>query len=77
MASLLCRVGEARIGDAMRLILIACAAMLSGCASLEGLLDNRVSCTLDGKQALYSSMYGPIGVTSKVSDSDSGVICKR
>ena len=61
----------------MKLILIACAAMLSGCASLDGLLDNRVSCTLDGKQALYSSLYGPIGVTSKVSGADSEAICKR
>ncbi len=61
----------------IRLLFALALVSLTGCASLDGMLDNRVSCTLDGKQALYSSMYGPIGVTSKVSDSDSGVICKR
>lgn len=49
---------------------------LSGCASLDGMLENRVSCTLDGKQALYSSMYGPVGITSMVSDGDSAAICR-
>lgn len=58
------------------ILLAGMVLALSGCASLDGMLENRVSCTLDKKQALYSSMYGPIGVTSLVSDSDSAAICR-
>lgn len=49
---------------------------LSGCAQLE-MLDNRVSCTVGGDQAYVNSMYGPLGVTSKISQKDSENICGK
>lgn len=57
------------------LLLLPILALLGGCSTLDKVLENRVSCTLDRKQALYSSMYGPIGITSKVSEGDSTTIC--
>lgn len=58
-------------------ILALMASFLTGCASLGSMdLSNRVSCTLDGKQALVNSMYGPLGVTSKVAAADGKVLCK-
>lgn len=44
--------------------------LMSGCSTLAGKLDNRVSCTLAGDKMLYSSMYGPIGITSEVAAAD-------
>ena len=53
---------------------------LTGCSTTAagkiGMLDNRVSCTLDGKHMLFSSMYGPVGVTAKVEDADGIGVCK-
>lgn len=61
----------------MKTLLIATSMIvLSGCSTFNPeLLDNRVSCTLGRDTALYSSMYGPIGITSKVSQKDSPIIC--
>lgn len=63
------------------LIGILGAFSLSGCSTTAagkiGMLDNRVSCTLDGKHMLFSSMYGPVGVTAKVEDADGSVICSK
>lgn len=61
--------------------LIVLAFLFSGCASSTagkiGMLDNRVSCTLDGKHMLFSSMYGPVGITAKVEEADGKVICSK
>lgn len=55
---------------------LAAAALLSGCGSLPtDMLANRVSCTLDRKEGLVSSMYGAIGITSKVYAADAAVMC--
>ena len=51
------------------LVLVAAAIQLSGCA-VDGQLQNRVSTTLGCDQALYTSMYGPIGITSKIDGRD-------
>lgn len=61
----------------MRIALILLALSLGGCSSLKGTFENRISCTLDGQKALISSMYGPIGITSKVADGDAQVACKK
>jgi hypothetical protein len=60
----------------MKIAVILAAALLSGC-STANLLTNRVACTVDGKQAHYVSLYGPLGIASKVDESDAAVICKR
>ena len=57
--------------------LFAMALAASGCASLEGKLDNRVVCTLAGDKAYALSEYGPISVGSRVADEDRQVICKK
>ena len=59
-----------------KLLPLAMLALLSGCSTLE-MLDNRVSCTVDGGQAYVNSMYGPFGVTSKIAEKDGVVICKK
>ena len=54
------------------------AAFLTGCASLPSVdLSNRLSCTLDKKQAFINSMYGPLGVTSKVAAADGKALCAK
>lgn len=50
-------------------------ALLSGCATFEGQLENRVTCTVAKDKALYVSMYGPIGIASKVAEQDAAVLC--
>ena len=60
-----------------RFALLACLLALSGCGTLDGKLDNRMSCTLARDAALYSSMYGRIGFTSYVNDEDGKAACAR
>jgi hypothetical protein len=56
---------------------IALAALaLSGCASLDKQLANRIACTADGKGVLIASMYGPLGVASKADTDDAAAIIK-
>jgi starvation-inducible outer membrane lipoprotein len=54
----------------------ALAAMLAGCSSSPKWLENRAVCTVDGKEAHTISKWGPIGIGSKLADSDAKVICK-
>jgi hypothetical protein len=49
---------------------------LSGCAQLSK-LENRVACTPDGKEMLYASMYGPIGIASRVDAKDAKALCAK
>jgi hypothetical protein len=49
---------------------------LSGCGTVpEALFSNRVSCTVAKDGAMYVSMYGPIGIASKIEQIDADVIC--
>ena len=59
----------------MKTAFILAAFLLSGCSTTE-LLANRVTCTVDGKQAHVVSLYGPLGIASKVDPADAAVICK-
>jgi aromatic ring-opening dioxygenase LigB subunit len=56
--------------------LILLSLMLTGCGTnpLAGKFTNRVSMTLGGDEAHVSSMYGPIGITSKVDPKDAEVL---
>lgn len=61
----------------MKIILIALFAVLaSGCASLDGKLENRLACSV-AKDKLYAiSEYGPVGLSATLSDKDRAVVCK-
>jgi hypothetical protein len=56
--------------------LLLTLASLAGCATSPA-LDNMASCTLAGDAMLVSSMYGPVGVTSKIRAADAAVACKK
>ena len=60
-----------------KMLLIVCVVALSGCASISEQLENRAVCTVSKDQAFVISMYGPIGIASKLSDKDSPVICPK
>lgn len=48
---------------------------LTGCGTLDGKLQNRLACAVAGDQLFVISEYGPIGISSKISDKDRAVIC--
>lgn len=43
---------------------------LSGCGTLDGKLQNRITHTLDCKRAFVASLWGPVGVTSEIDKAD-------
>ena len=59
----------------MKRIVLLCA-LLTGCGTnpFKGEFTNRVSMTLGGDEAHISSMYGPLGITSKVDPKDVEVL---
>lgn len=59
----------------MKTTLILAACLLAGCSTTE-LLANRITCTIDGQQAHVVSLYGPLGIASKVDAADVAIICK-
>lgn len=58
------------------LIALACAALLAGCGTLDGKLDNRLVCTVAGDKLYALSEYGPISIGARISDVDRKVVCK-
>lgn len=59
----------------MKLIITAAIALtLTGCAS--NMFTNRISRTVACDQVLMSSMYGPLGVTSKADPADAAALLK-
>jgi aromatic ring-opening dioxygenase LigB subunit len=56
--------------------LILLSLLLAGCGTnpFKGEFTNRVSMTLGGDEAHISSMYGPLGITSKVDPKDAEVL---
>lgn len=60
-----------------RLLALALILPLVGCANLKGAFANRAACTVSGQQLLVASMYGPIGIVSKIDAADSAAICKK
>lgn len=51
-----------------KLILLVTTLALTGCSSLSKEFENRLACTPDGK-AYVVSMYGPLGIASKIDGS--------
>ena len=60
----------------MKALILLCALLLAGCGTnpFKGEFTNRVSMTLGGDEAHISSMYGPLGITSKVDPKDAEVL---
>lgn len=58
------------------LAVMAAAGATSGCASLDGKLENRVVCTVAKDRAFVVSEFGPVGISSKVAEADRAVICR-
>ena len=61
------------------IIILAVAAMLAGCSTLDGLLVNRAACTLGGEQRelLVTSFWGRWGLTSKIHPDDARAACAQ
>lgn len=57
-------------------LILAVVILLAGCGTLVGKLDNRVTCTVGKDKAYVISEYGPVGLSSRISDLDRPTICK-
>ncbi len=61
----------------MRAAVVFLAALLSGCASLEGQLENRLACTVARDSMFVVSMYGRwIGIATVIADRDRPAGCR-
>lgn len=54
----------------MKLIPVILAALLTGCSSLKGTFENRITTTLTGDRAFVTSLYGLVGITAELSPED-------
>lgn len=57
------------------LSVLALSVWSIGCASLEEALVNIPACAIGEQKAYVLSMYGPIGIGSKLSPASGKVIC--
>lgn len=56
-----------------RSLILLAALTLAGCATIPGLdgqLQNRVTTTLACDRGFFTSLYGPIGITSEIDHRD-------
>ena len=53
---------------------LAMIALTSGCASMKGQFENRITVTLTCDRAFVNSLYGLFGITSELSASDAAVL---
>lgn len=60
----------------MKTLLLALCLVLAGCGTnpFKGQFANRLSVSVAGDEAYVNSMYGWIGVTSKIDDRDAEVL---
>ena len=54
----------------MRHAIILAAALLAGCATLDGKLQNVLVMSLSGDRAFVNSLYGPVGISSELRADD-------
>lgn len=59
------------------LLLIGVCATLTGCGTLDKTFDNRLTCTISKDKAYFISLYGPVGISSKINDDDAKTICPK
>lgn len=61
-----------------KLLIVAMLAItMSGCATISEQLENRVSCSVDGKKAFFNSMFSILGITYRVDERDAKIICNK
>lgn len=62
-----------------RIIILATAALLSGCAALDEALVNRAACTIGGesRELHVTSFWGRWGITSKIHPDDARAACAQ
>jgi hypothetical protein len=60
----------------MKTLSIALLALLTltGCGTY---FENRVACTVDGKESHLVSKWGAFSIGAKIAESDAAIICKR
>lgn len=56
------------------ILILLLSFLFTGCATFES-LENRVVCTVSNDEAFMVSKYGPIGISSQISDKDKDAIC--
>lgn len=61
----------------MKHIIIIAAILLSGCSTLEKQFANRIVFAADGKSAFVASMYGPLGIASKIDPDDAKAMIEK
>lgn len=52
------------------IVLVALCLPLAACSSLKGTFENRITTTLTGDRAFFTSLYGPVGITAELSSED-------
>lgn len=55
-----------------KLLLVISAVTLTGCGTI---FENRVVCTVDGKDAYFISKYANVSVGAQIAKADAEVIC--
>lgn len=52
-------------------------ALLAGCGSnpLKGTFENRLACSLDGREGYFVSKYGWLGISAEVAAADAAGMC--
>jgi len=60
-----------------RVLLLAAAALLAGCSTLDAMLVNRAACTLGGaqKELHVTSFWGRWGITARIHEDDARAAC--
>lgn len=57
----------------MKFVLLMSCVFFTGCATV-GKFDNRLTMTLNGDRAFVSSLYGPVGITTELSEADAAAL---
>ena len=61
-----------------KILILAAAAMLSGCATNPTRWENRLVCTIDGSEAhVISKWFGLFSIGSQLAKADAAVACVR
>lgn len=61
-----------------RMMIVALALALAGCGTIRPeAFENRIACTLAADGAFVVSMWGPVGVASKIAPRDARAACRE
>lgn len=60
---------------AAAIIVLAASSALAGCSTTPRWLENRLTCTAAGGEALVVSRWGPVGIAADIARADAEVVC--